>query len=520
MTSRFFRAVLTGLLLAAAGGVASAQGRGQQDPPPPAPPLEVEAVPAPGEQPAQLPRTLRRSMFRMAQDYILPAGDEIPEIRVVFGNATIEGHVRRDVVVIMGSARLAGTAAVGGSLVVIGGTAEIEAGATVNRDLVVVGGTAVAPVEFSPGGEHVVIGTPWMAETARQMLPWLTRGLLLGRLIVPDLAWTWTIALVFFLLYLALNAVFSGPVGSAADAIAGRPLSAFFTGMLVLLLTVPVLVIVAASVVGLVIIPFLLCGLLVAAWLGKTAVARAIGRSVLRVEVPEGRGTALLAFTIGAALLTLAYMVPLVGIVTWALTTVLGLGAASTMLRSHLRRERAVAAPPPEVVAAVPMVAAAGAGDAADAIPYQAELPPPPPPMAPPPATVFTQGLAQYPRATFLDRLAAFVLDVVLVAIVSGFLDLDLDEGWFFFFLLAYHIAFWAWKGTTLGGIICNLRVIRTDGEDPRFADAFVRGLSSIFSIVTLGIGCFWMIQDPERQMWHDKIAGTLVVKVPRHVLL
>jgi len=28
------------------------------------------------------------------------------------------------------------------------------------------------------------------------------------------------------------------------------------------------------------------------------------------------------------------------------------------------------------------------------------------------------------------------------------------------------------------------------------------------------------MLQDPEKQMWHDKIAGTLVVKVPRYLVL
>ena len=94
------------------------------------------------------------------------------------------------------------------------------------------------------------------------------------------------------------------------------------------------------------------------------------------------------------------------------------------------------------------------------------------------------------------------------------------DDGWFFFVLLAYTIGFIAWKGTTLGGIIINLRVVRTNGAEPRFIDALVRGLSSIFSVVALGIGCFWMINDAERQMWHDKIAGTVVVKVPRELVL
>ena len=99
-------------------------------------------------------------------------------------------------------------------------------------------------------------------------------------------------------------------------------------------------------------------------------------------------------------------------------------------------------------------------------------------------------------------------------------LDLTRHDGYFPLMLLAYHVAFWAWKGTTLGGIICNLRVVGTHGGELRFVDALVRGLSSVFSIAALGIGCLWMLQDAERQMWHDKIAGTLVVKVPREVVL
>jgi uncharacterized RDD family membrane protein YckC len=86
--------------------------------------------------------------------------------------------------------------------------------------------------------------------------------------------------------------------------------------------------------------------------------------------------------------------------------------------------------------------------------------------------------------------------------------------------VLVYTIGFTAWKGTTLGGIICNLRVVRTNGGDLRFIDAVVRGLSSIFSLAALGIGCLWMLNDAERQMWHDKIAGTVVVKVPKELVL
>ena len=129
---------------------------------------------------------------------------------------------------------------------------------------------------------------------------------------------------IFFLIYLTMNTVIERPVGATADVISDRPLNAFFAGLLVLLLAIPVLVIVAASVIGLAIVPFLICGLIIAAMIGKTAVARSIGRGVIRPELPESRVAALVAFLIGFAVLTLAYMVPILGILIWALTSVIG----------------------------------------------------------------------------------------------------------------------------------------------------------------------------------------------------
>ena len=36
---------------------------------------------------------------------------------------------------------------------------------------------------------------------------------------------------------------------------------------------------------------------------------------------------------------------------------------------------------------------------------------------------------------------------------------------------MLYHIAFWATKGTTVGGMICNLRVVKLDGQPLRPAE-------------------------------------------------
>ena len=111
------------------------------------------------------------------------------------------------------------------------------------------------------------------------------------------------------------------------------------------------------------------------------------------------------------------------------------------------------------------------------------------------------------------------MLDVILVQIAYRVLDdfARLDGEAFFILLLGYHIGFWTWKATTVGGIICQLRVVRVDGAPLMFADALVRGLSSIFSLVVAGLGCLWILKDPDRQAWHDKIAGTYVVKVPKN---
>lgn len=475
----------------------------------------------------------RRLIFRFAQDYTLPADQVVREIRTVFSAVTIDGKVDGDVVAVLGPVEIAGTSSIRGSLVVIGANATIREGATVGGDLVVVGGVLDAPSTFSPQGEHVVIGLRGLGDAVQGIVPWFTRGLLWGRLIVPSLPWMWWLVGLLFAIGVVLNFLFDTPVKSAAGALATKPLSAFLTGLLVMLLAGPLLIVLAASVIGLIVVPFAACALIAASILGKIAVARAIGAGAVR-ESEEGnsRGQGFRSFVIGSAVLCLAYMVPIIGLLTWATTGALGLGAATMTFFAALRRERPPAVRPPEIpVTPAPSGAVTEATAGSSVVsaaaawtpgPTLVDLEAPTPgAVAPAPAALPAGDLSVYARASFLDRLAAFALDCVLVAIANGFLDVRRGEGGvFFLLLLVYHIAFWAWKGTTLGGIIVGLRVVRAPGTELRFVDALVRGLSSIFSIAALGIGCFWMLHDPEKQMWHDKIAGTVVIKVPREMVL
>jgi uncharacterized RDD family membrane protein YckC len=67
-----------------------------------------------------------------------------------------------------------------------------------------------------------------------------------------------------------------------------------------------------------------------------------------------------------------------------------------------------------------------------------------------------------------------------------------------------------------VGGIVCCLGLVKTYCTALQPADAVVRGLAGLFSMAALGLGFLWILRDPDRQSWHDRIAGTYVVSVPR----
>jgi uncharacterized RDD family membrane protein YckC len=232
-----------------------------------------------------------------------------------------------------------------------------------------------------------------------------------------------------------------------------------------------------------------------------------------------------------------AYMIPLVGITVWSLAGVLGLGAATLAFVGAFRAENPRRTPP--VIPPPPPPPSSGPGEQSDwpassaaTSASAATMPPAGPvegasadwPMHDPPPRGDTLGgsalpptdLRLFPRGAFLERLAAFALDAILVAIVNGVLDLTNRDGAFVILLVTYHVVFWAWKGTTIGGIICQLRIVRVDGQSLTFSDAVVRALTGIFSAGALGIGFLWILRDEQRQSWHDLVAGTYVVKVPR----
>ena len=122
-----------------------------------------------------------------------------------------------------------------------------------------------------------------------------------------------------------------------------------------------------------------------------------------------------------------------------------------------------------------------------------------------------------YPRAGFWERMGAAFLDWVIVGILSGFSARLIDAPAPIFLVpLAYFSGMWAWKGTTIGGVVLGVKVVRQDGYPVTFLVSIVRALAAAFSIVIFFLGFLWIIFDREKQGWHDKIAGTVVIKLPK----
>jgi uncharacterized RDD family membrane protein YckC len=122
------------------------------------------------------------------------------------------------------------------------------------------------------------------------------------------------------------------------------------------------------------------------------------------------------------------------------------------------------------------------------------------------------------PRAGFWIRLLATLIDFVPYIVVLGILNVFPPLGVLLW--AAYHVGFWAWKGTTIGGIVLNLRLIRMDGRPVDLATAIVRSLASCISAFFLCLGFFWAGWNRDKQSWHDLIAGTTIVRVPKGIPL
>lgn len=467
----------------------------------------------------------------------------------VFGSTYVDSKIDGDAVAVLGDLTLGPHADIGGDAVAVVGTLHRDPAAVVHGDV-----------------QNIFAGNFGGFSGLRA---WIQHCLLYARplALAHGLGWAWGLAFSFLALYVLIALLFRESVARCVEVVETQPGQTVLAALLAMLFTPVLVVLLCVTVIGILAVPFVVAGLFCAGVFGKAVMLAWLGH---RVAGRRAGGPAIhpaAAVLIGGALVLMLYLVPVIGFLAFNLVALLGFGAVvytlilTTRSRQAARHDAATTAasrgaPPPgtappgaappsataagatgagAAAAAATPAAAAAAASAAAAAASMAATPPggtaapgaaPPPgagpaPATPPPAqpqAAASQGpaiTAALPRAGFWVRMAALLIDVLLV----GFVTSVLHEGHLHLVLLAaYGAVMWKLRGTTVGGLVFDLRVVRLDGRELDWETTLIRALGCFLSLAVAGLGFFWIAFDDAKQAWHDKIAGTVVVRVPRSV--
>jgi uncharacterized RDD family membrane protein YckC len=453
----------------------------------------------------------------------------------VLGNAYIDSKVDGDVVAVLGNVTLGPHAEVGGDVVAVLGTMDRDPGAILH-------GSVQRILNFDTGGFG------WLNT-------WISNCLLYGRplALVHGLGWAWTLALALLAFYACLALMFRSSVDRCVHTLETEPGHTALAALLGILLTPVLLVLLCVTVIGIAAVPFVVGALFCVSIFGKAVMLAWLGGRVSGRR-PGAIGHPAVAVLIGGALVLVLYIVPVLGFLVYKLLGFFGFGAVVYTLVLSARARRAgtglpplagagaglgtstAAGPAPANTASAPPAASNTYSGASAADPSSAAMAgegwtagvspagatagaalgasaaaAPPPPTSPPLAPHITAAM---PRAGFWVRMAALLLDVLLVGFVMTLLHPF--HNFHVVVLAAYGAIMWKLRGTTVGGIVFDLHVVRLDGRPLDWETAIVRALGCFLSLFVVFLGFIWIAFDHNNQAWHDKIAGTVVVRAKR----
>jgi uncharacterized RDD family membrane protein YckC len=540
--------------------------------------IEAEQSELPSEQ-----KDLQ-DIVRVGGNVVVGSNETCKDLVVVLGSVTMDGTAQKDVVVVLGNLTINGEAE--GDVVNILGTTKVGPNAKIKGDLVTVMGSQSIHPTAQIQGDRVNVSPGAVVPNFDSIGDYFHQGIGRARPLAPGLGWTWILSGIGLLFYVLLALVFPRPVATCARVLETRPVASLVTGLLAFVFAGPLMLLLVISFLGILVIPFILCAMVLLLIFGKAAIYQLTGLQIGRQAKVEALQHPLLALIMGFVIFCLLAMIPILGFLVWGILIPLGLGCALLALFGGLKREPAVEKPTPFPPAPMPPYhdaqeqnapapAPAPATSTLNAViepvippltttPPTATTPsatsepgvtpltppsssvaavphvisdqgippltsPPVPPKAPTSSTVPPFAgppvapdvshleMAALPRATLLQRAGAIALDFILMAIILEYLHVH--HGWLLIWL-AYHIAMWTWKSTTVGGVVMGLKVVRQNGRPIDVSVAAVRCLGAILSTVALGLGFFRIAWADDKLSWHDQIAGTMVVHVPKGVPL
>ena len=138
--------------------------------------------------------------------------------------------------------------------------------------------------------------------------------------------------------------------------------------------------------------------------------------------------------------------------------------------------------------------------------------------------------MSEQEYAGFWIRVGASLIDTILLMIIifpvvtaiygkAYWSDESLVQGFWdvmFSYLLpaVVVIVFWVYKSATPGKLMTSLTIVdaKTGGK-PSTGQFIGRYLAYYLSAIPLCLGFIWIAFDKRKQGWHDKLAGTVVIR-------
>ena len=119
--------------------------------------------------------------------------------------------------------------------------------------------------------------------------------------------------------------------------------------------------------------------------------------------------------------------------------------------------------------------------------------------------------------AIFIDSVGVGIVSSIIAGLINSSADpFDASRSSVQTLIgILYFCYFWSAQGggQTLGMRVLNIKVVRTDGSQLTVMQAAIRYVGLIVASIPFCIGLIWVAFDENKQGWHDKIAGTYVVR-------
>jgi len=241
------------------------------------------------------------SIFKIGSDVTVEAGTRAKRVITIGGQVTVNGTVEKDVMAVGASVVLGKRAVVDGDVVSLGGTIVKGRGAEIRGSITEINGSNFWAV-VSSAIEDEAEGWSWV---------WAVISL--------------SIFFCLMIIAMLVTVLIPRPIQVISATIRGEPLRSSLWGLLALVTAMPLGLLLAISIIGIVLIPLEIMILTLAALAGFIAMSQLVGRGVYALAKKRDQGIVRETFW-GLIILWFAGWIPYVGPTLKVLAVVLGMG--------------------------------------------------------------------------------------------------------------------------------------------------------------------------------------------------